>query len=329
MTVIYREEDSDLKHLEGKTVGVIGYGDVGQAFALNMRESGVDLIVSVHDESESSIAESHRVPMASPADVAKRSQVLILTLNDEVMAVPYMESISPFLGRGCTLIFTSAYNVTFGFIEPPPFVDVGLVSPRTTGFSLRERYLSGEGVKSFVAVAQDASRSAWDTVLAVAGAAGALRGGAIEINFEQEAQLSLFVQQALIPIFHHMMVTAASLLMRTGYPAEAALPDLYLSGKFQDYLEQAEKQGLLQAIQQSSQTGQYATLSRLARFNDLKLERLLEVTLEEIRAGDFAREWAREYADGAPRLAKLMKHQETMDVWDYEQQTLDLLGRES
>jgi ketol-acid reductoisomerase len=328
MTVIYREDDGNLNHLVGKTVGVIGYGDMGQAFALNMRDSGISVLVSPYDDGETDIAESHNIPIASASEVVKRSHLIVLALPDEVMPMTYMESVSPYLSRGCTLLFTSAYNVTFGYIEPPPFVDVVLVSPRTTGYNLRKRYLFGDGAQSFVAVAQDASRSAWDTVLAVAKAAGALRGGAVEVNFEQEAQLSLFVQQALIPVFHHMMVTAASLLMRSGYPAEAALPDLYLSGKFQDYLEQAEKNGLLPAIQQANLTGQYATLSRLGRFNDLKLERLMEVTLEEIRGGEFAREWAREYADGCPRLNKLVKKEEAVDVWDWEQQTLDLLGRE-
>jgi ketol-acid reductoisomerase len=328
MTVIYREADGDLKHLVGRTVGIIGYGDVGQAVALNMRDSGVSVVVSPGDAAESTVAESHNIPLASPAEVAKRSQIIILTLPDEIMTPTYMESISPYLARGCTLIFISAYNVTFGYIEPPPFVDVGLVAPRTTGYTVRQRYLSGEGAQSFVAVAQDASRSAWDTVLAVALASGMLRGGAVEVNFEQEAELSLFVQQALMPVFHHMMVTAASLLMRSGYPAEAALPDLYLAGKFQDYMAQAQKNGLLETIKQGSLTQQYSTLSRLGRFSDLKLERLMEVTLEEIRDGDFAREWAREYADGCPRLTKLVKTQEAVDVWDWEQQTLDLFRPE-
>ncbi|MBC8098635.1 MAG: NAD(P)-binding domain-containing protein [Armatimonadetes bacterium] len=327
MSMIYFEDESDLSLLSQQTVGVIGYGELAQALALNMRDSGVHVLVSAHSPDESDAAESHQLPLASASVVAQRAHILVLALPDETLPQVYMESISPHLARGYTLVFTSAYTVTFGFIEPPPFVDVGLVSPRATGISTRANYLSGAGTSSVVAVGQDASRAAWGTVLAVAGACGALRAGAVEVNFEQEAQLTLFVQQALIPVFHHLMVTAADVLMRSGFSAEAALPDLYLSGKFQAYLAQTAQTGLLNAIQASTQTGQYATLSRLSRFNDLKLERLLEVTLDEIRAGDFAREWAREYADGGQRLNKLNKAQAALDLWEWEQQTLELLAR--
>ncbi|MBC8171896.1 MAG: NAD(P)-binding domain-containing protein [Anaerolineae bacterium] len=328
MTMIYNENDGEIAHLSGKTVGVIGYSVMGQAFALNMRDSGVDVVISVHSTAESEVAEGHQIPIAAAAEVVRRAQVIVMALPDEAMGDIYIESVSPNLKRGHTLIFTSAYNVTFGYIEPPPFVDVGLVSPRMTGVSVRGRYVTGEGTQSFVAVGQDASREAWQTVLAVARAIGALKAGAVEIHFEQEAQLSLFIQQAIIPAFHHMMVTAASLLMRSGYPAEAALPDLYLSGKFYDYLEQTREHGLLHAIEQSSLTGQYSTLSRLPRYRELKMERLMEVTLEEIRKGDFAREWSREYGDGCPRLTRMVKAQEAIDMWDWEQQTIEMLGGE-
>jgi ketol-acid reductoisomerase len=326
MTMIYDENDSNPAILTGKTVGVIGYGDMGQAFALNMRDSGITVLVSAHNEDENTVAHTHLMSIASAAEVVRRAQIIVVTLPDETMTQVYIEEISPQLQRGHTLIFTSAYNVAFGYIEPPPFIDVGLVSPRMTGTRVRELYLNGAGAQSFVAVGQDASRSAWETVLAIAQTAGALRAGAVEIHFEQEAQLSLFIQQAIIPAFHHMMVTAAGLLMRSGYPAEAALPDLYLSGKFYDYLERARENGLLHAIQEGNMTGQYASLSRLNRFSELKLERLMEVTLEEIRRGDFAREWSREYADGCPRLNRLVKTQEAIDMWDWEQQTIELLG---
>jgi ketol-acid reductoisomerase len=176
---------------------------------------------------------------------------------------------------------------------------------------------------SFVAVWQDASHATWGTVLAIAFAIGSLKMGAIEVSTRQEGELSMFIQQAILPIFHHIVTLAANLLMQQGYPPEAVFTDLYLPGTFQDHMEQAARIGLLHALRQSSMTEQYATLSRLERFNESKMERLMEITLEEIRDGKFAQEWAREYADGHPRLNNLLKQQQSLDLWELEQQTLE------
>lgn len=328
MTVFYHDSDADLGQLAGKTVGVVGYGEIGQAFVLNLRDSGVTVIVAPADANEAAIATAHDIPTLKVTELTQQAQVIILTLVEETLSNVYIESISPQLQRGHTLIFTSAYTVAFGYIEPPPFIDYGLVSPRYSGEQMRQEYAAGGGVPSFVAVGQDASRSVWGTVLAVALGAGLLRSGAIEVHFEQEAELSLFIQQAIVPFFHQLMVAAAGLLMRSGYPAEAALQDLYLHGRFHDYLRQVEQQGLLNTLQQTSLTGQYSTLSRLNRMNGLQLEHLMENILDQIQKGDFAREWAREYVDGHPRLTKLARSQEALDLWDWEQQTIDLFNEE-
>jgi len=186
---------------------------------------------------------------------------------------------------------------------------VGLIAPRTLGVAVREHYLSDRGFFSFVAVGQDASGQAWNMVLALARAVGSLRAdaGAVEIAFEREAELDLFVQQAIMPMLHHMLVAAAQILSDAGYPPEAAFTDLYLSGELQDLLQRAAQEGLFPALRLASLTSQYGTFSRLERFNDLKLERLMEVTLEEIRSGAFAKEWAKEYGDGYHRLRKLLR----------------------
>lgn len=327
MTTVYLEEDADPQALAGRTVGLIGYGALGQSVALNLRDNGVEVLVSALHADGAQAAQQDGMPLAGAAVVAQRADILYLMLPNEAMPAVYMAHISPHLRRGSTLLFSSGYNLTFGYIEPPPFVDVGLIAPRAQGAEVRARYLAGDGVLSFVAVGQDASRQAWTTLLAVAGAAGLLRAGAVEVSIEQEAELNLFVQQAIIPAFFHLMTTAAALLMRAGYPAEAALADLYLSGKFSDYLRQADLHGLLEAVRGAPLPDEYATFSRLNRFSDLKTERLMEVTLEEIRSGSFAREWAREYADGYPHLQKLRRLQQELDLWDWEQQTLDLLKR--
>lgn len=325
MTVVYYEEDADIEFLRDKLIGIIGYGSLGRPIALNLQDSGLKIMVGQRPEESTAILEADDIPHDSIEVVANAATVILMMLPDEVMPQVYLENVAPYLKRGDTLIFASGYNVAFGYIEPPPFVDVGLVAPRMIGAAVREKYESGEGFYSFVSAAQDASGNIWQTVLALASAIGSLQAGAVEITIEQEAELDLFVQQAILPAFHNMMVTAANLLLSKGYPPEAAMMDLYISGEFTDYLQRASESGLLHAFRLSSLTGQFGIFSRLERFNELKLERLMEITLDEIRNGDFSREWAREYSDGYPRLRRLLKKQEEMELWELEQQTIELL----
>lgn len=325
MTVIYYEEDGNLDILREKTLGIVGYNPQGRLAALNLRDNGISVLVS-GSEADQTNAQADGFTVATLRNLTQQADILLLALPDEQMVEVYMGEISPYLRRGDTLILTSAYNIAFGFVEPPPFVDVGVIAPRTAG---GEPWLGNHSFLSFVAVWQDSSRQAWDTVLAVARGMGSLRRGAVEVSVQQEAEITLFIQQAILPVFHHMITTASQLLIRQGYPVEAALLDLYLSGKFTNYMQQVAEQGLWTTLQNTSLAGQYSTFSRLDRFDDLKLERLMEITLDEIRSGDFAREWLREHGDGQPRLKKLRKQQETLDLWELEQQTLDLLDEDS
>jgi ketol-acid reductoisomerase len=317
MTVVYHEADGDLSVLQGRQIGVIGYGALGRPVCLNLRDSGLQVVVGLKADEDTSVVENDRFAYGRMETIAERCDILLMMIPDEVMPQVYLEKVSPYLKRGDTLIFASGYNVAFGYIEPPPFVDVGLIAPRTFGAAVRERYLSGEGFYSFVAAGQDASGRIWDTILALAKAMGSLKAGAVEISMEQETELDLFIQQAILPALHQVMTTAAHVLLNKGYPPEAAIMDLYISGEFNDYLQRAAQSGLLHALRLSSLTGQFGIFSRLERFSDLKLERLMEIS----------QEWAREYADGYPRLRKLVRQQENMDLWEMEQQTIELMSR--
>lgn len=326
MTMIYHEDSGDLAYLSGKPVAVLGYGSLGRSIALNLRDSGVQVFVGVRTAESAETARADGLAPLAIEAAAQAAPILFMLLPDEVMPTVYLEQVSPHLRKGSTLVFASGYNVAFGYIEAPPFVDVGMIAPRTFGLAVRERVLSGEGFLSFVSVGQDASGNAWRTVLALARAAGTLKVGALEVTMEQEAELDLFFQQAILPIFHNMIITAVNLLMQQGYPPEALFSQLYLSGEFGDYLRRAEQKGLLPALALNPLTAQYGTLNRLDRFDDLKLERLMEITLREIRDGAFAKEWRTEYGDGYPRLRKLMKHHSAADLWELERQTLEMLG---
>ena len=325
MATIYRENDANPKVLSGKTVGIIGYGNLGRPVANNLRDSGVRVLIGLrHDETR----DHARDDGFEPQDIEKvipRCHIHFLLVPDEVLPEVYLEKVSPYLQRGHLLVLASGYNIAFGFVEPPPFVDVGMIAPRTIGEAVRSRFLDGSGYFSFVGVGQDATGSTLETLLALARAMGSLRAGAIEITPEQESQLDLFVQQAILPAFHHVMTTAATVLLEMGYPPEAVMMDLIISGEFNDYLSRASERGLLRAMRLSSLTGQYGIFSRLHRFKELKLEGLMENTLDEIRSGDFSVEWAREYENGYPRLTGLLQAQLKQELYALEQGTLDRL----
>ena len=325
MATIYREEDANLNLLSGKTVGVIGFGNLGRPVANNLRDSGIRTLIGLpHDETRDHAREDGFEPQDIET-VIPRCHILILLIPDEVLPEVYLEKISPYMARGHLLVFASGYNIAFGFVEPPPFVDVGMIAPRTIGAAVRSRFLDGSGFYSFVGAGQDATGATLEPLLALAKAMGSLRAGAIEMSMQQESQLDLFVQQAILPAFHHVMTTAADVLLEMGYPAEAVMMDLIISGEFKDYLSRASERGLLHAMRLSSLTGQYDIFSRLHRFKELKLEGLMEASLDEIRSGDFSVEWSREYENGYPRLARLLQAQEQLALWALEQDTLNRL----
>ncbi len=328
MTIVYHDEDGDLSHLDGKTVAVIGYSNMGRPMALNLRDSDIEVIVGTRTEESRLAAADDGFSAHTIEEAVKKAPVIFMLLPDETMAAVYLEQISPYLKRDSLLVFSSAYSITFGFIEPPPFVDVALIAPRALAANVRERFECGEGFYSFISVGQDASGKAWDTLLALAKAIGTLRAGAFELSFEREAELDLFNEQTVLPLLYHVMTTAARLLLEKGYPPEVAFTELYISGELSHTLGQAAERGLLNALRQMPLTAQYGTLSRLERFTDLKLERLMEITLDEIHSAAFAKEWMKEYADGYRRLRTMLKNQESLDIWELEQQTLDMLGRE-
>jgi ketol-acid reductoisomerase len=324
MTVVYHEEDGDLSVLADKFVAIIGYNGMGRSIAMNLRDSGVRVLVGTRHETTRQEATDDGFVAMRIDEAVKKSQIIMLLLPDEAMGEFYLAQVSPHLMRGQMLVFSSAYNIAFGFIEAPPFVDVCLLAPRVPPAAVREGFEAGEGFMSFVAVGQEATGEAWPLLLALAKASGTLRMGVIELSFERETELELFTQPAL----YHIIMTAANVLLSRGYPPEAVFSELYLSGELEQHLKETARVGLLNTLKGMPLTSQYGTFSRMDRFNELKLERLMEVTLDEIHAGAFAKEWTKEYADGYRRLKNILKTQSSLEIWELEQQTLDMLGRE-
>ncbi|MDW8300796.1 MAG: hypothetical protein RML95_15795 [Anaerolineae bacterium] len=321
MPAFFTEADADPSALAGLAVALLGYGELGSAAAYNLRESGLTVIIGTDDTCQADAARMAGFEATSAADAAVRSPIIVLAEPDERLPSVYFEQVAPGLHVGDTLVFLSGYCLAFGYIEPPPFVDTVLIAPRGNSDALRRARQVGAHAPCFIAVEQDSSGKAWQRALALARALGALRGGALEVTAQQEAELRLFAQQTLLPALHYLLVAAAELLIREGYPPEASLLELYLSGELARLLSESAQHGLSGALERMAQTAQYGVLSRLERFTDVKLSRLLENALDEIRQGKFAQEWLSEYANGAPRLAALRAKRATLALWRHETRT--------
>ena len=327
MSMIYYEADANPDALADQRICVLGYGNIGRSLALNLQDTGHIITIGNNDDEYAEQAARDGFDVVSLAEAATTTSLKFLTLPDEIMPELYLTLISPSLKAGDSLVFTSGYNVAFGFIEPPPFVDVMLIAPRTTGLGVREGYRRGHGFPSFLAVSQDASGRAWDRLLALALAIRTLKAGAMELTFRQEAELDLFTQQTIFPALHALIQTAADVLIKEGYPPEAVLLDLYASGELGYVFDKAAQIGLQESMKYLSKMTEYGILSRIERYNEPKLRRQMEGTLGEVRSGKFSQEWAMEYANGYLRLDAIRQKREANPLWDMERQTLDQFNR--
>ena len=323
MAVIYHDEDASLEALSGAPVAVIGYGNQGRSQALNLRDSGFEVRVGNIEDDYAAQARADGFEVLGIAEAAARGRVVLLLLPDEIMPEVYRRDVAPGLEAGDLLDFASGYNVAFGLIEPPPGVDVVMVAPRMIGPGVRDCYESGEGFPSFVGVEQDATGRARERLLALAKALGSTRSGCIEVSMKDEAALDLFTEQAFGPAFGQVLRSAVDTLVEAGFPPEAVLMELYLSGEFAYSLEKGREVGMARQHEFHSHTSQYGTITRAPRFFDVgaELSGKMAAILEEIRSGAFAREWSSDREDKLALLEKAREARDQFPLTRWEDQT--------
>jgi len=325
---IFHDADADLAALAGKTVAVIGYGNQGRSQALNIRDSGLATIVGNLDDDYAARARADRFTVLPIAEAAARADVVMLLVPDEVMPGVYTESVRPHLAAGSVLDFASGYTVAFGQVVPPPNVDVVLIAPRMIGPGVRDAYVAGTGFPSFVALHQDASGAGMARLLALAKAVGSTRAGCILMSMHDEATLDLFTEQAFGPAFGRVFMAAVDTLVSAGYPPEAVLLELYLSGELVYAFEKIRQVGMMRQMDYHSHTSQYGSLTRSARFADLDLESRMRTVLREIQDGTFAREWSGAGPEAEAMLArvKAMRDQLPLTAWEERTRRLFRIG---
>ena len=318
MKRLYYDRDADVGFLKGKTIGVIGYGNQGRAQALNLRDSGLEVIIGVRADETRRQAKSDGFEVFTIKEAAKEAQVVMMLIPDEVMPEVFKRQVLPGLSKGKTVCFASGYNIAFKLIEPPSGIDVVMVAPRMIGAGVRQRYVEGRGFPSFIGVHQDATGKALKTVLAIAKGIGSTRSGVMLLTFAQEAELDLFTEQAFGPAFGQVLLSAIQTLIDAGYPVEAVMVELILSGEFAYSMQKIVELGFFPQMELHSHTSQYGSMTRSMRFMIPQIAQTMKENLEEIRSGAFAKEWEAEQKAGLPLFNQIkeLRNQHPIAEWD-------------
>ncbi|MEM2848750.1 MAG: ketol-acid reductoisomerase [Candidatus Bathyarchaeia archaeon] len=306
MAEVFYDKDAELSVLNGLTVAILGYGNQGRAWALNMRDSGIKVLVgNIRDEYWFK-AEEDGFKVLPLNQASADSNVICLLLPDELQPIVYREHVEANLAEGKMLVFAHGFSVRYGLIKPPVFVDVALAAPRMIGSGVRRLYTLGSGAPALLAVKQDYSGMAWRKLLALAKALGFTRVGALKSSFEEETELDLFTEQAVMPIILSAFINAFEILSEAGYSSEAIILELLASGELIEVFRQVCKLGLMGQLPLHSRTSQYGQLSRIQRFIGI-VEKPMRLSLEEIRSGSFSTELILEQKSGYVNFRKLME----------------------
>jgi ketol-acid reductoisomerase len=297
VTTIYHDTDADLSALHGQRVAVIGYGNQGRSWALNLRDSGLDVTACVRNDDTRAAAEAdgfavHDVEAASEADV-----ICILVPDDAIPTVPLAPK------PDALVVVASGYTLAFDRLDPA--CDVGLVAPRMLGPEVRRCYEEGVGFITGVGVHRDVTGRAKERTLAVAKAIGGLEQGAIELTARQEAILDLAVEQALSPALRRVSESFVGVMMGEGIPLEAILTELFLSGEVERTYRLLRLEGYAAQMEHHSPTSQYGQLSRVPEFAHLDVAGPMQAIVDRIKDGSFADEWDAERDAGFPRFNEL------------------------
>ncbi len=304
---IYYDRDADLKFLEGKTVAVVGYGSQGHAQALNLKDSGVKVIVAEVPGSENwKKAEEAGFQVLTTAEAAAQAGIVQILIPDDKQAAVFRSDIAPQLKPGNAVAFSHGFNIHYGQIVPPPEVDVFMVAPKSPGHLLRRMYEQGVGVPALVAVAQDYTGQAMQVALAYAKGIGSTRAGVIETTFEEETETDLFGEQAVLCGGVTELVRAAfDTLVEAGYQPEIAYFECLHELKL--IVDLMYEGGISWMRYSISDTAEYGDLTRGKRVITPETRAEMKRILEEIQNGSFAREWILENMTGRPVFNALAK----------------------
>ena len=302
MANIYYQQDCDLNKLNGKTVAIIGYGSQGHAHALNLKDSGVNVIVGLYEGSKSwAKAEKAGLKVMVASEAAKNADMIMILINDEKQAKLYKESIEPNLTEGKTLMFAHGFNIHFGCIKPPKNVNVIMVAPKGPGHTVRSEYQVGKGVPCLIAVHQDATGDALELGLAYALGIGGARAGVLETTFRTETETDLFGEQAVLcGGVCALMQAGFETLVEAGYdPRNAYFECIHEMKLIVDLIYQSGFEGMRYSISNTAEYGDYITGPKIITEDTKKA---MKKVLSDIQDGTFAKDFLLDMSDAGSQV---------------------------
>ncbi len=314
MVNAYYDKDADLSVLSRKTIGIIGYGSQGHAHALNLKDSGQQVVVGLYPESRSrQTARDAGLEVADVPEVTRESDVLMVVIPDHVQGEVYRQEIGPNLQPGTALMFAHGFSIHYGEVVPPGNVDVMMVAPKAPGHRMREQFKEGIGVPGLLAIHQDATGRAKEVGLAYAKGIGCTRSGVLETTFKDETETDLFGEQTVLcGGITSLINTAFETLVEAGYPPEMAYFEcLHEMKLIVDLIQQGGFNYMRYSV---SDTAEYGDLTRGPRVIDEHVKENMKKILAEIQDGSFAREWITENHEGRPRFRPLREQARTSQI---------------
>ncbi|HZO52542.1 MAG TPA: ketol-acid reductoisomerase [Bryobacteraceae bacterium] len=311
---VYTDNDADISALQNKTLAVLGFGSQGHAHALNLKESGLQVIIGLYEGSKSiPIAKDKGFDVYPTAEAVRRADVIFVALPDTKQAAAYKKDIAPNLSKGKTLLFSHGFSIHFKTVVPPKFVDVILVAPKGPGHIVRRQFTEGKGVPSLIAVYQNPSKQAREVALAWAKGIGGTRAGVIETTFKEETETDLFGEQTVLCGGVTALVQAGyETLVEAGYQPEMAYFEcLHELKLIVDLMNEAGIAGMRFSI---SETAKWGDVTVGPKIIDASVKKRMKAALKEVQNGKFAKGWVKEYQSGYKKYNALLKKGEQHSI---------------
>ena len=314
MAKMYYEKDCDLNYLTGKKIAIVGYGSQGHAHAMNLRDSGCDVIIGLYKGGKSwPVAEKDGFTVMETAEATKIADIIMILINDERQADMYKKDIAPYLTAGKALAFAHGFNIHYGQIKPPADVDVFMIAPKGPGHTVRSQFVAGKGVPCLIAVEQDATGNAYQIGLAYAAGIGGARGGVMETTFADETETDLFGEQAVLcGGVVELMRLGFETLVEAGYaPENAYFECIHEMKLIIDLINKGGVAMMNYSISDTAEFGEYVSGPRVLPYEETKKN--MKAVLTDIQDGVFAGKWIAENKNGRTffnaKRAQLAKHQ--------------------
>ncbi len=314
MAKMYYEKDCDLGKLDGKVVGIVGYGSQGHAHALNLRDSGVNVIIGLRKGGKSwPVAEKDGFEVMTVPELTKKADIIMILINDEKQADMFNQDILPNLTEGKAIAFAHGFNIRYKLIAPPAGVDVFMAAPKGPGHTVRSQYVAGKGVPCLVAVEQDASGHAWDIALAYIAGIGGARAGIMQTTMNEETETDLFGEQAVLcGGVVELMRCGFETLVEAGYqPENAYFECIHEMKLIIDLINKGGVAAMNYSISDTAEYGEYVSGPRVIPYEETKAN--MKAVLNDIQDGTFAGKWIAENKTGRcyfnSRRAILAKHE--------------------